>query len=86
MKKEYFDGVQGYRDDWSILEDVDIVERLKKKYGPPSIVPDALETSGRRWQKLGLLQTTAINQLILLGFALGIDNKKLSNLYSMRKK
>lgn len=86
MKKDYFASVDGYRDDWSILEDVDLVEKLSKKYGAPSIVPHALKASGRRWRKLGLLQTTAINQLMLIGFALGIDNKDLAHLYNMHKK
>lgn len=46
-----------------IMEDFEFILRLKKK-GKITIAPAKVITSGRRWQKLGVLKTTLINQLI----------------------
>ncbi len=45
-----------------LLEDVDLVCRLRK-LGPPALVRQPITTSARRWQRLGFLQTTIINQV-----------------------
>lgn len=45
-----------------IMEDYDLVKRLRK-YGPPAIIPHALQTSGRRWQTVGFFRTTLTNQV-----------------------
>jgi rSAM/selenodomain-associated transferase 2 len=63
-----------------IMEDFEFVQRLKKK-GKIAIVPAKAITSSRRWQKLGFLKTTIINQLMILGYYLGISPQKLANFY-----
>jgi len=70
-----------YPDDWPLLEDVELVRKLKQRFGGPAIVPMPLSTSGRRWKKLGLFQATVINQIVLLGHALGVPVKQLASLY-----
>lgn len=44
------------------MEDYELVTRLRK-HGRPAIVPQAMTTSGRRWQHVGFVQTTLINQV-----------------------
>lgn len=44
------------------MEDYELVHRLRK-LSPPAIIPHALQTSGRRWQSVGLLQAVLINQV-----------------------
>lgn len=44
------------------MEDYELVGRLRKR-GPPAIIPHAIHTSGRRWQTVGFVQTTLINQV-----------------------
>lgn len=63
-----------------IMEDFELVRRLKHK-GRIKILPLAATTSPRRWQKLGVLRTTAINQAIIIGYLLGIDPYKLAHWY-----
>ena len=55
-----------------LLEDVDLVCRLRK-VGPPALVRKPITTSARRWQRLGLLQTTLINQVRSGPFALMVS-------------
>ncbi len=63
-----------------LLEDVDLVRRLRK-VGRLAVVPVPVVTSSRRWQKLGVWRTTWINQLILIGFFLGIPPRILARWY-----
>ena len=74
------DKVGGY---WEqpLLEDVDLVQRLRRSCGPPALLSRPLATSGRRWQQLGLLRTTLVNQAILLGWRLGVPVPMLAACY-----
>jgi hypothetical protein len=64
----------------TILEDVELVRRLRK-LGKIRLAPAAVTTSPRRWQKLGLVRTTFLNQIILAGYLLNIDPEKLGRFY-----
>ena len=63
-----------------IAEDLFFV-RLMSRQGRIAIAPAYAITSGRRWNEVGVLRTTLINQLVLAGFALGISPKALAGLY-----
>ncbi len=80
MKAEMFHALGGFRD-IPLLEDVDMVSRARKK-GTISIVDTPVITSARRWHRLGLVRTTAFNQLILLGYFLGISPFRLALWYN----
>ncbi len=79
VKKSTFDEAGGFPEQ-SILEDVELVRRLKR-IGKVEIAPAHVTTSARRWQRLGALRTTLINQVILAGYLCGINPEKLANLY-----
>lgn len=64
-----------------LLEDVELVRRLRR-HGRIVTVPQAVCTSGRRWQQLGALRTTLTNQFILTAYALGVSPETLARLYS----
>lgn len=63
-----------------LLEDVELVSRLRR-LSPPAIVNEALQTSARRWERLGLMRTALVNQVILAGYALGVDVNTLAAWY-----
>ena len=64
----------------SIMEDFEIIRRLRSQ-GKIGIVPKPVITSARRWIRLGVLQTTIINQFMILGYLIGIDSKILARWY-----
>jgi len=66
--------------DLPIMEDFELMGQLKQR-GRVEIAPVAILTSGRRWQKLGVLRTTLINQLVIAGYFLGISPHKLVRWY-----
>ncbi|NEQ95474.1 MAG: DUF2064 domain-containing protein [Cyanothece sp. SIO2G6] len=66
-----------------IMEDYEFVCRLKK-LGKVAIAPHVVTTSARRWQKLGLWQTTLLNQVIILGYKLGTSPNTLTKWYGRK--
>lgn len=62
--------------EWPILEDVDMVKRLRRM-GRVCITPEAAPTSARRWQQNGVIRTFLRHQLILVGHRLGVPPERL---------
>lgn len=67
-----------------LMEDFELVQRLKG-IGKIAIAPAFAVTSGRRWQKFGVVKTTLINQLIILAYFLGVSPTRLARWYSGSK-
>lgn len=63
-----------------IMEDFELMRQLKQ-CGTVAIVPAAVITSGRRWQKLGVLQTTLINQWAIGAYLLGVSPEQIARWY-----
>lgn len=68
-----------------IMEDFELVRRLRKR-GRIVTLPETVLTSARRWHTLGLIRTTLVNQLMVLGFACGVPVHVLARLYRCGKK
>lgn len=66
--------------DMPIMEDYDLVRRAGKT-GKVVVCREKVTTSARRWQKLGVLRTTFINQLVVIGFFLKVPPSRLALLY-----
>lgn len=79
LTKQVFLEIDGFSD-LPIMEDFEFIKRLKRQ-GKIEIAPATVTTSGRRWQKLGIGKTTLINQLMIIGYYLGISPTKLSSFY-----
>ena len=79
LRAETFWELGGFPD-LPIMEDFQLVQQLKK-LGRIAIVPAKVQTSARRWQKLGVWQTTLINQLVIIAFFLGISPQRIANFY-----
>lgn len=68
-----------------IMEDFVLIQQLRK-IGKIAIIPTPVITSGRRWQQLGVVKTTLINQLMIIGYYLGISPEKLATFYRKNRK
>jgi len=79
LRSEVFRQLGGFAQ-LPIMEDFELMRRLKK-LGKIAIAPVAVRTSARRWQKLGLLKTTVINQLMIIGYYLGVSPDRLVQWY-----
>jgi len=63
-----------------IMEDFDLVQRLNRQ-GRLAMVPVPVLTSSRRWQRLGVWRTTLANQVMVVGYCLGLDVQHLAHWY-----
>ncbi len=79
MEKRVFQELGGFAP-LPVMEDFELVRRLRRR-GRIVTLSQAVLTSARRWQKLGLLRTTLVNQLMVLGFACGVPVHVLARLY-----
>ncbi|MBU1196715.1 MAG: TIGR04283 family arsenosugar biosynthesis glycosyltransferase [Proteobacteria bacterium] len=64
-----------------IMEDVDLMRKLKKNKGRIQILDLPVITSARRWKKEGLLYCTLRNWTLLTFFFLGVKPQTLVKLY-----
>jgi len=66
-----------------IMEDFQLVRQMRHR-GRIVVAPAAVLTSRRRWEKVGPLRVTLINQVVILGFLLGVDPARLAGWYGRR--
>ncbi len=83
LSKDVFERMGGFSD-LPIMEDFEFVCRLRKS-GYIVLAPTAVKTSARRWLRRGAVQTTLMNQGMILGFWLGISPEKLRQWYRRLK-
>jgi hypothetical protein len=62
------------------MEDFIFIKKAGR-LGRITILPQYVTTSARRWQRLGVIRTTLINQLVILGFYARVPLRKLTALY-----
>jgi hypothetical protein len=74
-----FDAAGGFPE-WPILEDVELMRRLRR-VGPLSVLGPPVLTSVRRFERQGSLRTVATNWLIWSLFLSGVSADRLARLY-----
>ncbi|WP_083767842.1 TIGR04283 family arsenosugar biosynthesis glycosyltransferase [Opitutus terrae] len=79
VRADTFAQLGGYAD-LPIMEDYEFVQRLRR-FGRLALAPAAALTSGRRWRELGPLRTLLVNQLVILGYCLGVSPVRLADWY-----
>lgn len=62
------------------MEDLDLVRRLNK-IGSITIVDAHVITSARRWDQMGILKTTIINQVAVAAYFAGISPARIARFY-----
>jgi rSAM/selenodomain-associated transferase 1 len=53
--------------------------------GRIELLPSCVRTSGRRWERLGVVKTTMINQCVILGWHLKVEPDRLALFYRQAK-
>lgn len=79
IRAKDFLNVGGFQN-WPLMEDYEFCRRVRR-VGRIGLASAAATTSGRRWQKLGVLQTTLINQLCIALFRMGISPERIAKYY-----
>lgn len=76
MRAKTFHKVGGFPD-YPILEDYEIVRRLKR-VGKIQIARASVLTSARRWHACGVWATTLRNQFLLMAYRLGVSPERIA--------
>jgi len=80
IRKNYFNGIGGYKD-IPLMEDVELMRRIRKRGDKIFIIPEQAMTSARRWEKEGILYCTLRNWALRLSYALGVPPERLAKWY-----
>jgi hypothetical protein len=80
MRRTVFKDLGGFKN-IPIMEDVEIMRRIKKRGGKICIIDRAVRTSSRRWEKEGIVYTTLRNWLLLSLYLSGVKPEKLVRFY-----
>ncbi|EGJ48454.1 TIGR04283 family arsenosugar biosynthesis glycosyltransferase [Desulfocurvibacter africanus] len=84
MRRERFLRLGGYAN-MPIMEDYELVRRLGRT-GRVATLRASVSTSSRRWARLGVTRTTTVNQMMILGYWLGISADKLAAYYRRKRR
>jgi len=80
MRKSYFDIIGGFRP-FPIMEDVDLMRRIKKRGDRIQIISTPVQTDPRRWEKDGLIYGTLRNWTLMILFLAGVSPRRLVKWY-----
>lgn len=80
VKKEVFEEAGGFREDHIVMEDNEIVRRIRKEH-MFSIIPEAVVTSARKYRETGVIKLQLIFTMIFLGYHLGVSQSRLVSWY-----
>ncbi|MEX0267574.1 TIGR04283 family arsenosugar biosynthesis glycosyltransferase [Leptolyngbyaceae cyanobacterium UHCC 1019] len=83
LKAETFHRLGGFPN-LPIMEDFVLVQQLNK-LGKVAIVAATVSTCDRRWKTLGICKTTLVNQMMILGYFVGIPSSTLAQWYRSTK-
>ena len=80
IRREFFNKIGGYKE-IPIMEDVELMRRIKKSGNKIWIFRDRVMTSPRRWKKEGVIYCTLRNWTLQVFYFLGISPHKLAAFY-----
>jgi rSAM/selenodomain-associated transferase 2 len=80
LRRKYFNNVGGYKE-IPLMEDVELMRRIKRMSGKVWILNDRVMTSPRRWEEEGLVFCILRNWTLQILYFLGVSPHKLVNFY-----
>lgn len=80
MRRDYFKTIGGYPE-IPLMEDVELMKRVKRQGGCITILREAVATSSRKWEKDGVAYTIIRNWMIQALYLFGVPAEKLVKYY-----
>lgn len=80
LRRDYFHMIGGFSK-IPIMEDVDLMRRIKKRGDTIEIIGKRVQTNPRRWEKEGLLYSTFRNWMLMMLYLMGVSPHKLVRFY-----
>ncbi|MDY6965617.1 MAG: TIGR04283 family arsenosugar biosynthesis glycosyltransferase [Halobacteriota archaeon] len=80
LRRGYFNELGGYRK-IPLMEDVELMRRIKRSKGRINFISDCVSTSQRRWEEEGIIYCTLRNWMVRALFYCGVSPGKLVRFY-----
>jgi len=80
VKQAVFNQIQGFREDHMVMEDQEIIRRIKSSFSF-TVLNSNVTTSARKYRRHGVIKLQLIFAFIFLLYYLGIAQQKLVKLY-----
>lgn len=80
IKRDYFNEIGGY-DEIPLMEDVEIMRRIKKRGDKIFIISKTVMTSPRRWEQEGVVRCTLRNWFIQMLYYCSVSPQRLVKYY-----
>ncbi len=80
IRKDYFDRIGGFRE-IPLMEDVELMKRIRKEGGRIRIIPVKVRTSPRRYDREGIIYGMIRNLLLQILYGLGVSPERLAKWY-----
>lgn len=83
IRRTYFMGIGGFKD-IPLMEDIELMQRIKRAEGTIAFISAPVRTSARRWQEEGILYCSARNLILSSLYYLGVSPHRLARFYPAR--
>lgn len=83
LRREYFLGIGGFLE-LPLMEDVELMRRIKHSGGKICILSERVMTSARRWETEGVVYCTLRNWVLTLFYLCGVSPERLARFYNDR--
>ena len=80
LRRKVFLDLGGFRE-LPLMEDVDLMRRVRQSGGKIHIIARKVKTSARRWEKEGVVYCTLRNWLLVLLYLLGVSPEYMARFY-----
>ena len=80
LKRNFFNQIGGFKE-IPIMEDVELMGRIKKSGWKIAIIPYQVHTSPRRWETEGLVFCTLRNWALITLYSMGVSPYRLAKFY-----
>ena len=85
IRRDYFMRIGGYRE-LPLMEDVELMRRIKRRGNKVCILPDRVTTSARRWEQEGFIYCLLRNMTLFILYIMGVSPETLTRFYPDRRK
>lgn len=80
LERDFYRKIGGFRP-LPLMEDVDLMRRVKRAGGAMVILPQRVCTSARRWEAEGIVRATLRNWALISLYLLGVSPRRLVRFY-----
>ncbi|MEN8928546.1 MAG: TIGR04283 family arsenosugar biosynthesis glycosyltransferase [Flavobacteriales bacterium] len=81
FKKETFDRLNGYDEEFCIMEDFEMMDRVKKGNIPYEVIQTPVTVSARKYEKNSWLKVNLVNGYVFISYKMGVTPSTLKKRY-----